>query len=296
MTVPETLADNSHTFGEWETTAPATCTEAGDEHRVCSVCQAEETRPIEALGHDYAAEWTIDQPATCTEPGSQSHHCTRCGDKADVTAIDPTGHTFGEWETVESPGCLDKGSEKRVCAACGFTETRDVDALGHDWEDTYTVDKAATCTEDGSESIHCRNCEAVKDSRTLPALGHDWEESMVKAPTCTEPGEKLFTCLNDDSHSYTEEIPALGHDFSDEWTVDKEPTETEPGSQSHHCTRCDEPDEDTAVAIPATGPADDEVPQTGESPLALLIGAVLVTGSAALALLARKRRKANLTR
>ena len=34
----------------------------------------------------------------------------------------------------------------------------------HQWEDAETLDKAATCTKDGSKSIHCKVCDAVKDS------------------------------------------------------------------------------------------------------------------------------------
>lgn len=36
-----------------------------------------------------------------------------------------------------------------------------------------------------------------------------------------------------------ETIDALGHDVSTEWIIDKEPTCTESGSKSHHCSRCD---------------------------------------------------------
>ena len=36
-----------------------------------------------------------------------------------------------------------------------------------------------------------------------------------------------------------EAIPANGHTFSTEWTIDVEPTETTPGSKSHHCLYCD---------------------------------------------------------
>ena len=40
-----------HSFGDWEVTTPATCTEAGVETRTCSLCDATETRTIAALGH-----------------------------------------------------------------------------------------------------------------------------------------------------------------------------------------------------------------------------------------------------
>ena len=41
----------------------------------------------------------------------------------------------------------------------------------HEWESDYTVDKEATATEDGSKSIHCKNCTAKKDVQVIPATG-----------------------------------------------------------------------------------------------------------------------------
>ncbi len=38
----------------------------------------------------------------------------------------------------------------------------------------YTVDKEATCTEAGSKSIHCKNCDAVKESKVIETLGHEF--------------------------------------------------------------------------------------------------------------------------
>ena len=35
-------------------------------------------------------------------------------------------------------------------------------------------------------------------------------------------------------------IPALGHVFSDEWIIDREPTELEAGERSRHCSVCGE--------------------------------------------------------
>lgn len=44
-----------------------------------------------------------------------------------------------------------------------MTENIDIEATGHAWEDKYTIDKEATCTTDGSKSIHCTKCDATKD-------------------------------------------------------------------------------------------------------------------------------------
>lgn len=55
-------------------------------------------------------------------------------------------------------------------------------------------------------------------------------------PTCTEKGEESRACKCGDTES--REVPALGHDYSTEYTVDKEPTESEAGSKSRHCKNC----------------------------------------------------------
>ena len=63
----------SHVF-EWTTTKEATCTEKGEKHGICTVCGHEETREIEALGHEFANEFTVDKEATTTEEVSKSQH------------------------------------------------------------------------------------------------------------------------------------------------------------------------------------------------------------------------------
>ena len=35
----------------------------------------------------------------------------------------------------------------------------------HNWQSKYTVDKEATCTENGSQSIHCDVCNAINENR-----------------------------------------------------------------------------------------------------------------------------------
>ena len=69
----------------------------------------------------------------------------------------------------------------------------------HEWEDEYTVDVPATCTTEGSASIHCKDCDATKDSIVIPKLDHQWNTT------------------------YTIDVPA---------------TESAAGSQSIHCALC----------------------------------------------------------
>ena len=79
--------DTEHSYGEWSVVKEATCTEKGVEHRLCSICGAEETREIEALGHEFSEYFTVDKAPTVTEEGSKSRHCVRCDEVTDVTVI-----------------------------------------------------------------------------------------------------------------------------------------------------------------------------------------------------------------
>lgn len=71
---PETC---EHTWGEWEVTTKATCTEEGEETRVCSRCQTTEMRKMEALGHQFG-EWKVVKEPTETEDGYKERVCERC--------------------------------------------------------------------------------------------------------------------------------------------------------------------------------------------------------------------------
>ena len=73
------LTVTDHDAGTWKTVKPATCTEAGEEQRVCGVCgEALETRAIEKLAHK--ASRTPATPATCTKDGNIEYwSCEACG-------------------------------------------------------------------------------------------------------------------------------------------------------------------------------------------------------------------------
>lgn len=67
----------------------------------------------------------------------------------------------------------------------------------------------ATCTEDGSKTYTCTECqdEVVE---VLEATGHDWGEwEVVKPATVDEEGLEVRTCLNDPEHTESCVIPKL---------------------------------------------------------------------------------------
>ena len=121
----------------------------------------------------------------------------------------------------------------------------------HTWNEEYTVDREATLTEEGSESIHCSLCDAVDEStvRVIPKKDHlygDWTVTMEA--TCTEAGSREKVCT-DCGDKVIEEIPATGHIWNNEYIVDREATCIEEGSESIHCSLCDAIDESTIRVI-----------------------------------------------
>ena len=70
---------------------------------------------------------------------------------------------------------------------------------------------------------------------------HSWDDGeIVTGATCTGEGLMKYTCLCGCGDTKFETISPLGHNFSASWAIDKEPTCTEEGSESRHCTRCTE--------------------------------------------------------
>ena len=143
-----------HMFGEWQTTVKPTCTEGGEMIRSCSVCGAEETKTIDALGHDYSEQWTVDEEADCVNDGSKSRHCSRCDAKTDVTVIEAKGHT----EVVDK-------AVAATCTADGYTEGK-----------------------------HCSVCNAVIVAQEkIAATGHKYVETVVE-PSYSNRGYTLYEC------------------------------------------------------------------------------------------------------
>ncbi|MBR7032929.1 MAG: leucine-rich repeat protein, partial [Clostridia bacterium] len=128
-----------HSFSGWITVSENSCSEGGSEKRVCTRCDAVETRQTDPLGHNYVVFETVEP--TCTERGFTTHICTRCGDNYVDTYTDALGHDFGDWVVTTGPGCTEAGEETRYCSRCDASETRAVDPLGHNYSDYVIAPK-----------------------------------------------------------------------------------------------------------------------------------------------------------
>ncbi len=227
-----------HEYGEWETVELGDCTVEGRQRRSCQRCGTQEYNGIlDENAHTWNDYFTEDVPASCTTDGSESIHCSKCGGTKESRVIPATGHSWSEWQIVEMQSCEDQNTQMRVCSKCQLTETEGINPRAHEWEDDYTIDLPASCTEDGSMSIHCKNCLARMDQKSIPMTGHtfgDW----YKAPAGSETAETTNTWKRDCEvcgFSQIEGLDESKHIFDEDWTIDVEPTCTTDGSRSRHC-------------------------------------------------------------
>lgn len=243
--------EHVHQWGAWILDKQATCTEDGNEHRICSApnCpqpNSREDKTIARLGHTWGG-WNIKTQPTCTTAGAEQRFCTRCGQADPNTQNVPAlGHSWGPWNVTAAPTCTTKGSQTRVCTRCAVTETQDIAALGHNWG-AWVVDKAATCSVAGMWHRDCANgaaCPEKRQSSAYGPLGKDqaeghrfgeWKES--KKANCQTIGEEQRTC-GDCGRVETRQTKKGKHDVRPNWYALPEPSLERPGRKVRYCNIC----------------------------------------------------------
>jgi len=172
-----------HSYGEWITTKDATCTEAGNKQKICSVCGDVVNENIDVLGHNmkllltkgnceegillkYYSCTTCEQLETKEESIPPQQHnmklvsvdgnceegtiykeyeCTICGYN-EFGMSSPLNHSYGEWEIIKEATCTEAGYKQKTCSVCNDVVTESIEALGHNFIDD-------TCTECNEEKV-----------------------------------------------------------------------------------------------------------------------------------------------
>lgn len=114
-----------HTWSEdYVVDKEATCTEAGEKSKHCTVCDAkEDVQEIPALGHDFVSK--VTKKATCTADGTLTYTCSRCNETKTET-IKATGHKWSNWKRTAAATVFKPEVQTRKCSACNKSETRNV--------------------------------------------------------------------------------------------------------------------------------------------------------------------------
>ncbi|HCY51616.1 MAG TPA: hypothetical protein DHU65_02795 [Clostridiales bacterium] len=202
-------AECEHLYGEWKITVPATCSKEGEQKRVCSRCNNEETMPIAKIAHTIVH--VEEKAATCDEAGYKAYDkCSVCDYTEGYEAIPALGHNYGEatyaWSKDYST-CV----ATRVCGRDNsHVDTESVTV-------TATVVQQKTCTQDELTKYTATfTGELGSDEKivTTKTGGHELVNVPAKAATCEEPGYKAYVkCANCDYTEDYEELPALGHNY-----------------------------------------------------------------------------------
>ena len=141
-----------------------------------------------------------------------------------------------------------------------------------DHDHTTRTETPATCTEDGSVTVICDDCDEVLSTETLPATGHSTVVKNAKDATCTEPGytgDKVCTVCGETVET-GEVIPAAGHSYKDgKCTVcgAADPNANSGGNTGNHGTDSPNTADEAAMGLWLSLMA-----------VAVLAGAVLVLG------------------
>lgn len=212
----------SHSYGSWQTTAEATCSEEGTKTRTCSLCQYTETEVIALAKHNFGS-WKTTTAATCVTAGSQSHTCSICG-KTESSAINATGHSYGSWKTTKQPNCTTNGVKTRTCSSCKHSQEEAVAATGHKWDNGKTTVTPTTCSDMGIKTYTCTVCKMTKTEQIKGnhSFGDwqweettcmiEWSNGILTKDVEVDTHKKYHTCSK---CKYKEYAPFTPHECHD---------------------------------------------------------------------------------
>lgn len=147
---------------------------------------------------------------------------------------------FGQWTPIIEATCLTEGNQIKYTEGCSGFEESVIPAIGHQWDSVYSEDVPATCSEYGSESIHCKNCGIIQEGsqQRIEKLPHTmlWDPSHDVLSTCTESGIKAYKCSSCGEIEQETVLP-LGHDWNP-WGIIAYPGVMQYGVESRTCSRC----------------------------------------------------------
>lgn len=197
----------AHTHDYKETgRVESTCTSEGKITYTCD-CGKEKTETLPLLDHDW--QQFAEFEGSCIEKARVDLICMNCKATTSVQ-YSYRGHKYEPSSESTLPTCTEDGTQIKICSVCQKVWVYTLPAKGHAWDDKYTVDQEATCTKEGSRSIHCFDCDATTGVLTINAKGHKEAEYPIADPTFWEDGLITIRCEECYTHFKDITIPAKG--------------------------------------------------------------------------------------
>ena len=133
-----TTIPHVHAFGKWTTVKEATCTEKGEQERICA-CGEKEMQSVDMVAHTEVTDEAV--APTCTATGlTEGKHCSVCNEVLTKQEIIDISHN---WST-EYQG--DKNVHWICCSECNETGEKVAHSIGSDGY-CSVCDKPITGTE-----------------------------------------------------------------------------------------------------------------------------------------------------
>lgn len=177
-TVEKTVAKGEHSWSSWKIVTAPTATEKGEAARFCTTdgCKSTETAELPVLTD---TAWTASvTAATCTTPEITTY--TSVYGTVTVETAAANGHNFQVSAIVTEPTCTEKGSATIKCTVCDCEETKEIAALGHDFEHgTWVINTIITGEEDTKHIRKCSRCDEVSTS-LMYRKDHNFGEPVYK--------------------------------------------------------------------------------------------------------------------
>jgi len=117
-----TIQEKHDCVGTFVTTKEPTCTEAGTQDQICSICgKMLDTQVAPATGHS-SDNWEIEKEATCDTDGKRHGTCQVCGEYVSE-AIPMLGHVYGEWQILSGNVLIPPIVREKNCSLCDDVQT-----------------------------------------------------------------------------------------------------------------------------------------------------------------------------
>ena len=154
--------EHVHEFSDWLTVRESSCDVRGVRERSCE-CGKTEKEFTEIIGHT-PDQIVFASGELCGKNAVGRVYCSTCKD-----LLETYGHRYVKM--IIEPTCTENGSVIYTCSHCGDSYTDTISSVGH-VEGAITVEKEATCVEEGRSVISCLSCHEVLESFVLETKPH----------------------------------------------------------------------------------------------------------------------------
>lgn len=163
----EIICDSlSHSYGPWQETVAATCTDDGSHSHTCIKCSRTETLTVPKLQHQFG-DWKITASPTCISSGKKIHTCSLCQMSEEQTI--PASHVPGNWTITKQATCRSNGTKTLKCTICGeILQTANIQQTAHKYGN-WKIQRQATYDRHGSKERTCSLC-GTTDQAVIPRL------------------------------------------------------------------------------------------------------------------------------